>query len=193
LRSRTRKPEELVHGVHAFIGATQTGKTTEAVAVAQLIARARRRPLLAIDPAHTRALAHLTPVENYEQAVHRLYSAGLCCRWSPDRDVEEAEPFFRFARRPGGLVVLVDECSWFAQSRPLLQLCRTWAHSGTTVVLTGQDLMNDLGSKLRSCGILLRVFRMPYGPGLAWLARYYRVNAESIHTQPVGAYQVMRL
>jgi hypothetical protein len=192
-RSRPRRPEEVAAGLHACIGATQTGKTTEAIAVAQAIARARRAPLVAVDPANTRALAHLVPVRTVPELAHRIYGAGLSCRWSPGVELEEADKVFRLARDPGGLVLLVDECSLFATSKALLHLCRTWAHARTSVVLTGQDLRNDLGSKLRSCGLLLRVFRMPKGAGLDWLARNYGVDREKINSQPVGQHHLMKL
>ena len=172
----------------AYVGATQTGKTTLALRELEELTLEHRLPSLIVDSRRARNLAAFEHAHTLAQALERVYLRDPApIAWTP-RDQAELDAAARALERVGRCALFIDELGTWNVSEPLAILFRTWAHRSVPVFVTAQNLLGDLGQLYLSCGPRLRLFRSTGPSGLDTLRRYYGLEVESLLALPDFAF-----
>lgn len=181
-------------GVYFYVGKTQSGKTTRAIADLKADGEATGWPRVIIDTVRAK---------NWRGQPHAAnLGAVLDSLWGPKKaDViytpsgeEDFAALMRALIEGMRVHVLVDECRWWANKNKIVldfsKAMRAWAHSDLTFRCTTQHPA-DLHSDAFACITELHIFRTDIVAALDRLEEY-GFDRERMKTLPRGDYLTYR-
>jgi hypothetical protein len=170
-----------------YLGGPGYGKTW--LAKAELLELRAQRPCgaVVIDSAGVALLEDIPEALTLRETLEAAFGRGELVRWTP-RSVDEFDRFLLAARKPGGILILVDELSFWRWSKQLDPLCRTWRHARTSLFLTCQHVGADLAQGMLACNPKIRIFNVSAPRSLEWLERWHQLDTGAIRAQGVGEY-----
>lgn len=185
-------------GVHAYVGETQTGKTTLALQELTAFMRAQRCGAIIVDSGSATNFRAYPHVANAADAIRGAWH-GQLATWTP-RDKDEWASLWTMVERAEGkggartpVAILVDEVSFWPKSKAFENVLRTWAHKRVTLFVTSQRITKDLGETFLACGPRVRMFRMTAPLTLRLMKNTYNVPWEHVQTLRTGEYVYLRL
>ena len=178
-------------GVWWYVGVTMAGKTTIAAHHLMKDVTQNGRPALVIDSQGSSILEPLAPlVATVEEAVRRLWMLKRHVRFLPS-SLSDVERLFSAARAGGRINVLVDEASYWMDSRsitePIARALRTHQHSELVIRLTTQHLA-DIARLAVQCSSGLYAFRCTSAGVLDRLRDEFGMDPAAVETLPQGSY-----
>lgn len=161
------------HGLHAYVGAPQFGKTSAALWEGRRAARELGFHLLVIDSVGSPGMRALPGrVDSAPRAgaaemdiVTRCAKGSGATVWTPPDAARLEWVLGGVAASRAGVVLLIDEWSlWISSSGrsvpTLLRLCRTWAHERVRLYMTTQAVTSDIPRAVRDCMPRWSIFGM---------------------------------
>lgn len=181
-------------GVYFYVGKTQSGKTTRAIADLKADGEVTGWPRLIIDTVEAK---------NWKGQPHAAdLGTVIDCLWGPNKrdviwtppDPDQFDRMMRALKASGHVHVLVDECRWWANknriSADFSKAMRAWAHSDLTFRCTTQHPA-DLHSDAFACIMELYVFRTDIVAALDRLEEY-GFDRERMKALPRGEFLTYR-
>jgi len=181
-------------GVSWYLGCPASGKTTLARAHAVDAHRATGWPILVVNTEGAAQLDGFHRSRSLAEALRVVWRDRASTSYAP-RDADEVLALMRAARRPGRVVVLIDEAHvWFDATaggevrRAILRLMRSHRHAGVRLLLTTQHLSGDIPQAALACSPILHVFRCTSPATLARLESQYGLEPARVRLLRQFAY-----
>lgn len=181
-------------GVEWMIGCPASGKTTLARAHAIEAHRSTGWPVLVVDTEGAAQLRGFHRSRSLAEAIRVVWRERASTSFAPN-DADEVLALMRAARRPGRVVVLVDEAHvWFDASaggevrKAILRLMRSHRHAGVRLILTTQHLTGDIPQAALACSPVLHVFRCTSPATLERLRAQYGLAPQRVRALRQYAY-----
>lgn len=202
-KSPDKAPE--LKGILVYVGTTGAGKTYLAFEHLKELARKGVNCVI-IDSASVDNFREVDHVESLSAVGEALWGKkrGVMVAWTP-RDIrlkggevmEAEEQFERLCKavqeaKGEPVALLVDEVSFWKDSRELKTLCRTWRHSNATVLVTSQHVSADIGQVLFGCSPTLFLFRTTAPRSLEFIMRWHGLDPDQIRGMPDRKYVVKK-
>lgn len=189
-----RAPDQ---GVHAYIGAPQTGKTFLAHAEFLAYCAARRCGGIVVDIQGAKSFRKIRHVPTLRDAVSIAWNGGVAY-WTPS-DESEIETLFlaikaaeNASRARTHLAVFLDEVGTLPKSQALETAFRCWSHRDICLFTTSQKVTKDLGETILACEPVIRLFRFTAPSSIKVLTIVYRIPWERVETFGEGWHCVIR-
>jgi len=185
-------------GVSIYVGTTQMGKTTKALADLRADVDRDGRPSLILDLGPAKNFIGMPHERSVRDVLVKLYGEGTHAVYTP----KGGEDFDRLmngiagndeVNGPGGVHVLMDEVRWVASahkiSYALTRALRHWAHGfkGPVTYRCTSQRPGDLHRDFYACLTgKVYAFKTPPGPDQDRLVDEYRFDAEQLGSLTVG-------
>lgn len=179
-------------GVNIYVGKTQSGKTTRALAELRAGAQASGLPCLILDLGPSKNFREWRHEPNRSAVYDRVFGERTHAVYTP-KSPEDFDAIMRAVREVGGLYVLLDEVRWVASSQrismDLTLALRGWAHGvfGETEYHCTSQRPGDLHRDFYACLTgRLRAFKTDSYADLDRLKEYFGGDIETLRTLGIG-------
>jgi len=184
-----------MRGVEIFVGVTQYGKTTLALAHASK-ANDAGQPYLVLDCMPAGNFKGFHHANDRVEVLRRLYGAVPENVYYTPKGDEDLEAIFRAVHKAGTMgqprTILWDECSFYMSPNKIGDAAsaalRGWAHSGNYFLLVTQRPA-DLHGVVFITAPEVYVFRLERSADLDRVQRELSIQPENVRDQKVGEFQ----